>query len=114
MGKLLKCPFCGGEATLKRDQKDDFVEWSVGCYNRGCVCSAHTYCYDNKDDAIRDWNTRTPMANIVEKLEEMKKDSSQGCEKVNQELCNSYFDCGLCLIDRIINIVKQEINNGLE
>jgi uncharacterized protein (UPF0335 family) len=46
----------------------------------------------------------------VEKLEELKKDNTNGCEKVNQELCNSYFDCGLCLIDRIINIVKQEIN----
>lgn len=59
-------------------------------------------------------DTRTPMANIVEKLEELKKDNTNGCEKVNQELCNSYLDCGLCLIDRIINIVKQEINNGLE
>ena len=73
MSELKCCPFCGGKATLKRDQKDDFVEWSVGCYNRGCVCSAHTYCYDNKDDAIRDWNTRTPMSNIVEKLEGLKK-----------------------------------------
>lgn len=104
MGKLLKCPFCGGEATLKRDQKDDFVEWSVGCYNRGCVCSAHTYCYDNKDDAIRDWNTRTPMANIVEKLEEasfLMPPREKG----------HYADNGLFLEDAI-NIVKQEINNG--
>lgn len=54
------------------------------------------------------------VANIVEKLEELKKDNTNGCEKVNQELCNSYLDCGLCLIDRIINIVKQESNNGLE
>ena len=103
MSELKCCPFCGGKATLKRDQKDDFVEWSVGCYNRGCVCSAHTYCYDNKDDAIRDWNTRTPIDNIVEKLEENSFDMS---------LENP--DCKAIWTDKAINIVKQEINNGLE
>ena len=104
MSDLKCCPFCGGEATLKRDQKDDFVEWSVGCYNRGCVCSAHTYCYDNKDDAIRDWNTRTPMANIVEKLEEEKT------------MAYDKWDGGSSYkaYSQAINIIKQEINNGLE
>ena len=104
MSELKCCPFCGGEATLKRDQKDDFVEWSVGCYNRGCVCSAHTYCYDNKDDAIRDWNTRTPMANIVEKLEEEKT------------MAYDKWDGGSSYkaYSQAINIIKQEINNGLE
>lgn len=95
----------GGEATLKRDQKDDFVEWSIGCYNRGCVCSAHTYCYDNKDDAIRDWNTRKPMDNIVEKLEELKKPPF---------IDTSYHTGFVCGVNYSINIVKQEINNGLE
>lgn len=105
MSELKCCPFCGGEATLKRDQKDDFVEWSIGCYNRGCVCSAHTYCYDNKDDAIRDWNTRKPMDNIVEKLEELKKPPF---------IDTSYHTGFVCGVNYSINIVKQEINNGLE
>ena len=105
MSELKCCPFCGGEATLKRDQKDDFVEWSVSCYNRGCVCSAHTYCYDNKDDAIRDWNTRKAMDNIVEKLEELKK----------PPFIDAPYHTGfVCGVNYSINIVKQEINNGLE
>ena len=103
MSELKCCPFCGGEATLKRDQKDDFVEWSIGCYNRGCVCSAHTYCYDNKDDAIRDWNTRKPMDNIVEKLEEESYETTD-------TVCGGRFKA--IRLSSAINIVKQEINNG--
>lgn len=121
MSELKCCPFCGGEATLERDQKDDFVEWSIYCYNRGCVCSAHTYCYDNKDDAIRDWNTRTPMANIVEKLEE-KTEFLKDCTKYGNENAEqqekSYSTMMMYevagLVDDLIDIVKQEINNGLE
>ena len=109
MSELKCCPFCGGEATLKRDRKDDFVEWSVGCYNRGCVCSAHTYCYDNKDDAIRDWNTRTPMANIVENIEKHLEEDSH-----NEY--SSYYRGNYQMISvyDAIDTVKQEINNGLE
>lgn len=120
MSELKCCPFCGGEATLKRDQKDDFVEWSIGCYNRGCVCSAHTYCYDNKDDAIRDWNTRKPMDNIVEKLEEEYVDCQKNMNLVKDEdgneaghIYDEYLNKSIAY-ETAINIVKQEINNGLE
>lgn len=107
MSDLKCCPFCGGEATLKRDQKDDFVEWSVGCYNRGCVCSAHTYCYDNKDDAIRDWNTRKPMDNIVENIE-------KHLEKDSHNEYSSYYRGNYQMISvyDAIDTIKQEINNG--
>ena len=45
-------------------------------------------------------NTRTPMANIVEKLEELKNRYSK----------EEFGTRGI--IDKAINIVKQEINNG--
>ena len=108
MRELKCCPFCGGEAYTDKIGKPLFT---IRCTNINCYCEISK---NSLEDAINAWNTRTPMDNIVEKLEELKKDNTNGCEKVNQELCNSYLDCGLCLIDRIINIVKQEINNGLE
>lgn len=99
--KLLPCPFCGGEASLKRDQKDDFVEYSVGCYNRGCVCAAHTYCYYDKEEAIRDWNTRKPMErsfrNIVERLMDKKWDGREWRDKWRNDI-----------IGECIEIVKEE------
>lgn len=48
-------------------------------------------------------NTRTPMSNIVEKLEHSKEMPLTDCGK-------SYNRA----LDLAINIVKQEINNGLE
>ena len=118
MSKLLKCPFCGGEAKIVKYCGNKTIVY-VECTN--CLAymgnqrimtssSRGKEYFESEEKLINAWNTRTPMANIVEKLEELKKDSSQGCEKVNHELCKRYFDCGLCLIDRIINIVKQEIN----
>lgn len=111
MNELKCCPFCGGEAKICNGSNvivgNQFL---IRCKEINCTIRPKTDWHTSLEEAIKHWNTRKPMANIVEKLEELKKDSSQGCEKVNQELCNSYFDCGLCLIDRIINIVKQEIN----
>lgn len=107
MNDLKCCPFCGGEAEVGLTNQHDKL-FVVGCNTPMCYGNINhfTMVFVSKESALNTWNTRAPMANIVEKLEEMKKDSSQGCEKVNQELCNSYLDCGLCLIDRIINIVK--------
>ena len=106
--KLLPCPFCGGEASLKRDQKDDFVEYSVGCYNRGCVCAAHTYCYYDKEEAIRDWNTRKPMERIVERLEETRSDRIEVVHKT----MDTFVDGQISGIEYATKIVKEE--GGIE
>ena len=63
-------------------------------------------------------NTRTPMANIVEKLEEEKERTV--CEGVDCDNCPYTKECWggemsyKVILDKAINIVKQEINNGLE
>lgn len=117
--KLLPCPFCGGEASLKRDQKDDFVEYSVGCYNRGCVCAAHTYCYYDKEEAIRDWNTRKPMERIIERLEEKTeflKDYTKYGNKNAKQQEKSYSTMMMYevsdLVEDLIDVVKEE--GGIE
>jgi len=47
MDKLLKCPFCSGEAIV-------IEEW-VACSNCDCM----TANYGDIDLAIKAWNTRT-------------------------------------------------------
>lgn len=56
---LLPCPFCGGEAELKRYQSGD---WQVICYHAdGCIMleSDLDNCYwENVQTLARQWNAR--------------------------------------------------------
>ena len=99
MNKLLKCPFCGGEAVIQG------VRDRALCFALCVDCRMRTPSFQDLETAIRAWNTRTPMDNIVEKLEREKSKSiydSDGAISVKDAYAKS------------INIVKQEINNGLE
>ena len=123
--KLLNCPFCGGKAFVDTHRfwdekaKDFTVQtYGVKCYD----CQTGTWQhYRKEEDAIKQWNTRTPMANIVEKLEE-KTEFLKECTKYGNESSEqqekSYSTMMMYevadLVDDLIDIVKQEINNGLE
>lgn len=96
MSELKCCPFCGGEAKYM-EIKDFFISRFVTCTK--CGIETPRNCL-NKKDAIKQWNTRTPMANIVEKLEKLKE---KGYAELTMLEVNE-------LIDKAINIVKQEIN----
>ena len=106
--KLLPCPFCGGEATLRKSEETKL--YHIACFECGCRQDS-SY---KAESVINNWNTRTPMSNIVEKLEEAK-------EKAQDEMEECIFK-GLPYHDSTegkvigittsINIVKQEINNG--
>ena len=98
MSELLKCPFCGRRAELRHD-KDGFSY--IVCANDGCY--VRTDGHLNEESAIKHWNTRKPMANIVEKLEELKKPPF---------VDTPYHTGFVCGVNYSINIVKQEINNG--
>ena len=98
MSELKCCPFCGGEAYTDKIGKPLFT---IRCTNINCYCEISK---NSLEDAINAWNTRTPMANIVEKLEELKE---KGYAELTILEVNE-------LVDKAINIVKQEINNGLE
>ena len=105
--KLLNCPFCGGEARLYGNSKPigtRLKHYQVAvCTNDDCGC--RTSPCETVEDAICRWNTRKPMANIVEKLEELKK----------PPFIDAPYHTGfVCGVNYSINIVKQEINNGLE
>ena len=107
MSELKCCPFCGGEARLYGNSKPigtRLKHYQVAvCTNDDCGC--RTSLCETVEDAIYKWNRRATMANIVEKLEELKKPPF---------IDTPYHTGFVCGVNYSINIVKQEINNGLE
>ena len=111
MSELKCCPICGKEIDIENDLYIPERDWKPTFYdpdsggdpiNIHCKCGLEfsTGTYD-WNEFVKAWNTRTPMDNIVEKLEEEKSDCGER---------TGYFKG----IEKAINIVKQEINNGLE
>lgn len=78
--KLLKCPFCGGEAELQ----ERFYEWDGRIYdNTYVVC---TKCYSSsenileikikdrkkrEEEVVKAWNTRKPLERVVKRLKDV-------------------------------------------
>ena len=118
MGKLLKCPFCGGEAEVGLTNQHDKL-FVVGCNTPMCYGNINhfTMVFVSEETAIETWNTRTLMSNIVEKLEE-KTEFLKDCTKYGNESAEqqekSYSTMMMYevadLVDDLIDIVKQEIN----
>jgi predicted DsbA family dithiol-disulfide isomerase len=105
------------EAVL--DREDIFCD---NCYlsmridSRLSNREAETY-KEARQQAIETWNTRTPMANIVEKLEERERYLERAMKESHEN--GHRFSEEKAMNERVairyaINIVKQEINNGLE
>ena len=64
---LKRCPFCGGEAELRKHNRGCVFAYGVRCKNL-CV---EQYTLENKETAIKDWNTRRPTDSAIEKLEHL-------------------------------------------
>lgn len=107
MSELKCCPFCGGKPVLLKHNDEDYYKVFCEC------CGARQWTFANRTDrdAIRNWNTRTPMDNIVEKLEKESKKKHNKERDVLCKIANASYSAG---VKYAINIVKQEINNGLE
>ena len=58
--RLKRCPFCGGEAGVA-----GYKYMWVECNG----CGASTTTVDCREDAIKVWNTRKPVDDVVEALE---------------------------------------------
>ena len=65
---LLNCPFCGGEAKIDKTITNTVSVECTVCHasSRMILCTEG----DIEQKAIEAWNTRKPMQNIVERLEE--------------------------------------------
>lgn len=44
---------------------------------------------------------------LIGRLEEIKDDTGKNCSKVDFGKCNKYKNCGVCLVDRTIDIVNE-------
>lgn len=57
MEGLKKCPFCGGEAKIKRPLLSSKL-YGVVCANKDCIISGIGIGYFKKEQAIEAWNRR--------------------------------------------------------
>ena len=98
---------CGGELEYS------FLLGASECKN--CSVMIGFPKLTRHEDKIIATNTRKPMSNIVEKLEEFAKSKICDNHKKGCPYCdNDDIFCENCGALGAINIVKQEINNGLE
>ncbi len=103
--KLLPCPFCGGEVEMYSTQVDAIRE-HYGFHCKSCDM-ATSYDYPNdREEAIKHWNTRKPLERIVEQLENYKN-----CyEKVIGQVIVDNYDINLERVDLMncaIDIVRK-------
>lgn len=96
--KLKRCPFCGGEADLFSWAQIP-LNYQYGIECRECHTLFQINQYDTTmQETIEKWNTRKPMQDIVERLEDAKHGFSGG------SLQTVYYQNGV--IDAI-EIVKE-------
>lgn len=108
MSELKKCPFCSGNATIQK-LSNSTLSFVV------CVdCRMRTPTLQDGKTAMRVWNTRTPMDNIVEKLKELKMRYFLTIANTGDDKNDFAYENVGNALDKAINIIKQEINNGLE
>ena len=108
--KLLTCPFCGGEASLHKVESHIHIlakfmqdckgESFIECTKCTCAMSG-----DTEEETIKQWNTRKPMEQIVEQLEEKSNDIPIQYE-------NNYEQGFANGIDYAIEIVKGGEDNA--
>ena len=90
------------ETDYNGDKFKDFFSRVLCDIEKGVLCG--NYEKETAEMFLKAFDEGVPMANIVEKLEELKE---KGYAELAMVEVNE-------LIDKAINIVKQEINNGLE
>ena len=112
--KLLPCPFCGGEAEFVRDtERKDIFQSSDYVYVRCKECHAQTskiyysaefHKLDEEYVLVeKAWNTRKPMQEIVERLEEELVPESDYIKKEDKKLVRHWNNC----VDVCKEIVKE-------
>ena len=95
------------EIDYKGDKFKDFFSRVLCDIEKGVMCG--NYEKETAEMFLKAFDESVPMANIVEKLEEKHIDIS-GNTSLHYLYSEGYIDA----LDYVSDIVKQEINNGLE
>ena len=112
MEELKKCPFCGGEA------KTSFVFGRAGVVCAECDANIRMYLDASMEDAIKAWNNRKPVEDVLERLEELKmaeyddSDEEPQFEDVEEWLDRRRSSGRLEAYENAINIIKSELRGG--
>ena len=130
--KLLRCPFCGGEAEFYRTPVKSNGGWcdSVVVRCKECEARSNRVLYDSRkhqndseyDEAAASWNTRKPVEKILERLnEERKKDYDDSDEELESEPTDAddWFADGKAsgrfeAYYKAIEIVKEGMTNEVD
>ena len=101
--KLMNCPFCGGKANVIEAKHREYQS-TYYVYCKHCRCkSMESQCLR---DVIEAWNTRKPIDNIVEQLEDANA-TDDFIQAINGKECNKRerIVCGVAL-EYALEIVK--------
>ena len=101
MSELKRCPFCGIPLKLvgsKRRGNQHYLHE----YNNNCILNG--FGFIATDENIQHWNTRIPMQNIVERLE----DKNMSLINNANISCNEFADGTVNGFELAIEIVKEE------
>ena len=113
MSELKRCPFCGGKAKIDKTIANTVSVECTVCHasSRMILCTEG----DIEQKAIEAWNTRKPMQNIVERLEEeyheIDKSKKESYENGDWERFDMFTNLnrGIYKAIAIVNtIVKEE------
>ena len=111
--KLKRCPFCGYEAKSVKAHRVFEKPYVVVCENEKCRASVGMFSA-TKEEAIKQWNTRKQMKEIVERLEERTeyfKDCTKYGNETEEQEERSYSTMMLyevaSLVEDMIDVVKE-------
>ena len=95
------------ETDYNGDKFKDFFSRVLCDIDKGVMCG--NYEKETAEMFLKAFDESVPMANIVEKLEKESKKKHNKERDVLCKIANASYSAG---VDKAINIVKQEINNG--
>lgn len=100
--QLAKCPLCGGEAKIDKTITNTVSVECTVCHasSRIILCTEG----DIEQKAIEAWNTRKPIENMLERLEEQAEE----CRKYWQEFDDEDSFGGMNAYCDAVEIVKEE------
>lgn len=118
MTELLKCPFCGGDATVVCASNAMYIACNtcnaiMGRTRKSASALKGKLSFDTKEEAIKAWNTRKPVQDVMERLENELRLADEEKERCARE-SQLQFDSAKGYATGIYNaieIVKEGLMN---